>query len=224
MQALILGAGRGSRMGALTEKTPKPLLTAGGRRLIEHQILALKKARIERIVINIAHLADQFPKALGDGSNYGVELHYSREPEGALETGGGIRNALPLLDDDVFVVTNADVYTDIDYSSLNLSKADLAHLVMVDNPDFHPTGDFWLADARVSDGWCIGAMRQTFSGIGVYHKDLFRHQPPGRFPLAPLLVSAMDETRVSGQHHDGIWMGIDTPDRLEALDRLIRRR
>jgi len=219
MDVLILSAGRGTRMGQLTEITPKPLLRAGSARLIEHQITRLARAGMTRIVVNIAHLAEQFEPALGDGSRYGVELVWSREPPGALETGGGIRQAMDLMHGDVFAVVNGDVWTDLDYAALPTSLEADAFLVMVDNPDFHPAGDFWLFNDRVSDGWRRGARRVTFSGLGVYHRRLFASRKPGRFPLAPLLRDAMDANAVHGMHHAGRWLSVDTPDRLETVAR-----
>jgi len=206
-------------MGPLTERLPKPLAEAGGKALIVHQIERLADAGIRHIVVNIAHLADQFEPALGDGSRWGVNLVWSREPDGALETGGGIRHALTHLDEDTFIVTNGDVFIDLDYAAFDVASGDLANLVLVDNPDFHPAGDFWLRDGRTSDGWSTGAIRLTFAGVGAYHRDLFKFLEPGHFPLAPLLRNAMDNGRVGGVHHQGHWMGVDTPERLAELDK-----
>jgi MurNAc alpha-1-phosphate uridylyltransferase len=215
--AMILAAGRGERMRPLTDATPKPLLVAGGRRLIEHQLDALARAGIRDVVINHAHLGAQIEATLGDGSAYGLRLRYSREGE-ALETGGGIFRALPLLGADPFLVVNGDVWTDCDLGRLQLGAEDLAHLVLVDNPPHHPQGDFALRDGRVSaDGPC----RLTFSGIGAYRPALFAGCRPGRFPLAPLLRAAMARHAVGGERHAGRWMDIGTPERLAELDGLL---
>jgi len=214
---MILAAGRGERMRPLTDHTPKPLLPAGGKALIEYHIESLAQAGIGRLAINHAHLGAQIEARLGDGARWGVNIRYS--PEGAaLETGGGIYKALPLLDDP-FVVVNGDVWCDIDYTTLSIAAGDLADLVLVDNPAHHPEGDFALCDGRVRTE---GGPRLTFSGIGLYRKALFDGCEPGRFALAPLLRQAMAGGRVSGRRHAGRWMDIGTPERLRALDAQLR--
>lgn len=220
MIAMVLAAGRGERMRPLTDHTPKPLLQAGRHRLIEYHLQALVHAGVEQVVINHAHLGDQIEAFLGDGSRYGTRIFYSAEGR-ALETGGGIRHALPLLGDGTFVVVNGDIWTDFDFSRLNNlpDSDDLAHLVLVDNPPHHPGGDFALTDGRVQ---AEGADRLTFSGIGAYRASLFRDRAEGAFPLAPLLREAMDAGRVSGEHHRGRWLDIGTPQRLADLDRRLR--
>lgn len=218
MKAMILAAGRGERMRPLTDTTPKPLLRAGGRMLIEYHIENLVRAGHCDIVVNHAHLGAQIEAALGDGSRYGARIVYSPEPEGALETGGGILQALPLLGDGPFVVVNGDIWSDLDYRALPHDTDDLAHLVLVDNPAHHPAGDFHLHGARV-DG--EGLPRLTFSGIGVYRAGLFAGCAPGRFPLAPLLRAAMQRGAVGGVHHTGRWWDIGTPERLARLDELL---
>jgi MurNAc alpha-1-phosphate uridylyltransferase len=216
---MILAAGRGERMRPLTDHTPKPLLQAGGHALIEYHIEALKRAGIRELVVNYAHLGERLVDYLGDGSRFGVEIHYSPEPEGALETGGGIRQALALLGDAPFAVVNGDVWTDYRWSQRRLAGGRLAHLVLVDNPPHHPRGDFCLDGDRVAED---GPSRLTFSGLGVYHPDLFEHTPGGRFPLAPLLRAAMRDGRVGGEYYAGRWMDIGTPQRLAELDRYLR--
>ncbi|MCG6943579.1 MAG: nucleotidyltransferase family protein [Thiohalocapsa sp.] len=225
MKAMILAAGRGNRMRPLTDHTPKPLLMAGGRTLIEHQIVTLAAAGFTELVINHAHLGEQIEAHLGDGSRHGVSIRYSAEGHGkALETGGGIFKALPLLTDGSapFLVTNGDVWCDFDYSLLSNGQAiadgDLATVVLVDNPGHNATGDFALGAGRVSRD---GLHKHTFAGIGVYHPDLFSSCEPGAFPLAPLLFRAMDAGRVGGLHHAGRWLDVGTPERLAALDRLL---
>lgn len=215
MKAMILAAGRGERMRPLTDHTPKPLLKVGGKPLIGWHLQRLAAAGFEDIVINHAHLGEQIETALGDGRQWGVRIQYSPEKV-ALETAGGIANAMPLLGDAPFLVVNGDVFTDIDYRSLLLTAPDLAHLVMVDNPAQHPAGDFALIDGRL---FAEGAEKLTFSGVGVYHPALFAEIERGApAKLAPLLKAAMAQGLVSGTHHRGIWHDIGTPERLQALD------
>lgn len=213
---MILAAGRGERMRPLTDRTPKPLLKAGGKALIEYHIEALSAAGIRCVVVNHAHLGAQVEAFLGTGSRYDLCLHYSPEGE-ALETGGGIFNAFQWLKEP-FLVVNGDVWSDIPYGSLAIGDGDLAHLVLVDNPPHHPAGDFRLDGARV---WAVGGPKLTFSGVGIYRKALFEGCAPGKFPLAPLLRRAMTEGRVGGWRHDGRWMDIGTPERLVELDDLL---
>jgi MurNAc alpha-1-phosphate uridylyltransferase len=218
MHAMILAAGRGERMRPLTDSRPKPLLEAAGKPLIIHHIERLAAAGCRDIVINHAHLGAQIEDALGDGARWGTRIRYS--PEGtALETGGGIFKALPLLGRGPFLVLNGDIWTDLDFARLELAAGLLAHLVLVDNPPHNPRGDFALNDGRVSSE---GSPRYTFSGIGIYRPELFRDCSPGAFPLAPLLRAAMARGLVSGEHHPGLWLDIGTPERLQALDRMLK--
>ena len=218
MKAMILAAGRGERMRPLTDHTPKALLKAGGRALIDYRIESLAAAGFRELVINHAHLGAQIEAHLGNGERYGVRITWSREPDAALETGGGIFQALARLDDENFLVVNADIWTDYPFARLARPITGLAHLVLVDNPPQHPQGDFVLQDSRVL---AEGTPRLTFSGIGVYHRDLFRGCQPGRFPLAPLLRHAMESGQVSGEHYTGAWYDIGTPERLDELDRAL---
>ncbi len=220
MKALILAAGRGERMRPLTDTTPKPLLRVGGQALIGHAIAALRQAGITDLVINHAHLGQQIERALGDGSQLGVRLEYSPEPPGALDTGGGIVNALPRLGDAPFLVVNGDIWTDFPFASLVRPFSAPAHLVLVDNPPHHPEGDFYLAGGEVQDKG--PGRRLTFSGIGVYSPDLFAGCRPERFPLVPLLRRAMERGEVSGEHYRGLWFDIGTPDRLAALENRLK--
>ncbi|MCG6984157.1 MAG: nucleotidyltransferase family protein [Thiocapsa sp.] len=217
MKAMILAAGRGNRMRPLTDRIPKPLLEAGGKPLIQYHIERLAAAGIRDLVINHAHLGEQIEAALGDGRTLGVRIRYSPERP-ALETGGGIFRALPLLGPDPFLVINGDVWTDLDPSGLRLAESDLAHLVLVGNPGHHPGGDFALVEGRVA---LEGDTRLTYSGIGVYSPKLFADCAPGVFPLAPLLRRAILERRVSGVRYPGQWLDIGTPERLAELDRLL---
>lgn len=221
MRAMILAAGRGERMRPLTDNTPKPLLQAGGQPLIVHQIERLRAAGMDRIVINVAWHAGLIERALGDGSALGVDIRYSREPEGALETAGGIRHALELLGDEPFVVVNSDVFCDFPLADLTgLAADDSAHLVLVDNPPHHPAGDFALSGGRVqSSARSPFNNKYTYSGIGIYRPALFAALAPGIRPLRPVLEDAIAAGKVSGQHHAGIWLDIGTPERLAELDR-----
>lgn len=217
---MILAAGRGERMRPLTDHTPKPLLMAGGRPLIEHHLLHLATAGYREVIINLAHLGEQIRERLGDGAGFGLAIRYSSEVE-ALETGGGIHRALPLLGEEPFLVINGDIWCDHPLKPPALARTDLAHLVLVDNPPHHRQGDFVLHGDRVR---ADGSPRLTFSGIGWYRPELFQHHPDGRFPLAPLLRAAMTEDRIGGEHHRGRWLDIGTPERLAALDRWLSAR
>ncbi len=218
MRAMILAAGRGERMRPLTDHTPKPLLTVGGQPLIVHHIVRLAAAGFRELVINHAHLGEQIPRVLGEGDRWGVSIRYSPEHP-ALETGGGIFRALPLLGPDPFLVVNGDVWSDYDPAAAHIGEGDLAHLVLVANPPFRPQGDFALIQGRVREA---GEPRLTFSGIGVYRPALFAGCTPGAFPLAPLLRAAMREDRVGGERHRGRWFDIGTPERLQSLDLELR--
>ena len=222
MKAMILAAGHGTRMRPLTDHTPKPLLMAGGKPLIVWHIEKLAQAGFTDIVINLAWLGWQIPGALGDGSRWSVRLHYSDEQhEGALETAGGIVKALPLLGSEAFLVVNGDVWCDYPCLPYPLAEHDLAHLVVVNNPAHHPTGDFALQHGRVSSD---GEPRYTFSGIGYYRPELFAALTYGKNPLAPLLRTAMQQGRVSGEWFGGDWRDIGTPERLATLDHDLKQR
>lgn len=216
-QAVILAAGRGERMRPLTDHTPKPLLRVGGRSLIVHLITALAESGYSDLVINHSYLGALIETELSDGRAHGVRIVYSPEPDGPLETGGGIHRALSFIRTDPFVVVNGDIWTDYPFARLPQTLIGLAHLVLVDNPPHHAAGDFALTETgRVM---CDGVFKKTFSGIGVYRRALFSECKPGKFPLAPLLSSAATANAVSGEHYAGRWYDIGTPDRLAALDR-----
>ncbi len=219
--AMILAAGRGERMRPLTDHTPKPLLQVGGKPLIQYHVEALARAGIADLVVNHAHLGEQIVAFLGDGGGWGVSISYSPEPPGALETGGGIFNALPLLGDAPFLVVNGDIWCDYDFSRLSCPPGRLVHLVLVENPEHNPAGDFQLRDGEVVNE---GDSRLTFSGIGVYRRELFAGCDPGAFPLAPLLRKAAAGGLVSGEWYRGDWRDVGTPRRLEELDSYLRNR
>lgn len=214
MKAMILAAGRGERMRPLTDTLPKPLLVVAGKPLIVHHIERLASAGFRQLVINHAHLGEMLETHLGDGSAWGVEIRYSPE-KNALETGGGIFRALPLLGEGPFLVVNGDVWCDIDFGRLRLREEKLAHLVLVPSPAHHPQGDFMLQGNQVvsGEGECL-----TFSGIGIYRARLFSNCRPGAFPLAPILRAAISQGEVSGECHRGLWVDVGTPERLADLE------
>lgn len=217
---MILAAGRGERMRPLTDRIPKPLLAVAGKALIEFHVEALVDAGIRDIVVNLSHLGETVEQALGDGRRYGAHLSYSWERPKALETGGGIFNALPLLGGQPFVVVNGDIWTDYPFVSLPQDPPALAHLVLVSNPAHHPEGDFGLQrDGQIVDDG--GAARLTYSGIGVYRPEMFSACRAGAFALAPLLRHAISQGHVSGEHYTGRWYDIGTPQRLEQLQRVL---
>jgi MurNAc alpha-1-phosphate uridylyltransferase len=217
MNAMILAAGRGERMRPLTEAIPKVLLEVRGKSLIAWLIEALVRSGIRKIVINHAHLGHMIEAALGDGRRFGVAIRYSHEGE-ALETAGGIAQALPLLGDGPFLAVNGDIFCDFDFSSLIATalEQNLAHLVLVANPPHHPQGDFALSGTKVAEA---GKSKLTFSGIGLYRSQLFATIKPGsKGQLATLLRAAMARGLVSGEVHRGIWHDVGTPERLSALN------
>lgn len=218
MKAMILAAGRGERLRPLTDQTPKPLLLVAGKPLIERHVEALVRAGITELVINHAWLGEQIEAALGDGSRFGAQIVYSAEGEQALETGGGIVRALPLLGDKPFMVVNADVATDFDFSALPQSVSGLAHLVLVPNPAHHAQGDFVLDGKTVRLG---DAARGTFSGIAVYDPRLFVHCTDTMvFPLAPILRDAIAAGQVSGECYNGRWVDVGTEERRALAESL----
>lgn len=227
MKAIILAAGRGERMRPLSDRMPKPLLRAGGASLIEWQVRRLAQAGIGEIVVNVSHLAEQIVAALGDGARFGVRIHYSHEPQ-ALETAGGIVQALASLGDSAFVAVNADIYCEYPYAGLRAAVERLdrkqpewsAYLVLVDNPPHHPQGDFALgADGAVS---AVPAKRLTFSGIGAYRPSFFAGIVPGtRRALGPMLYEAAACGRVRGERFGGRWIDVGTPERLAQLQALL---
>lgn len=212
---MILAAGRGKRMRPLTDSCPKPLLRVGGKRLIEHHLQRLAQAGFKRVVINTAHLGHMIPEALGDGSRYGVDIHYSHESGEGLETAGGIINALPLLGEQPFIVINGDVWTDYPFEQLSLAKGQLAKLVLVENPEHNRAGDFALHGEQVRQD---GNDSYTFSGIGIYHPALFAGYPVDFIPLREPLFKAIAQGKVGGEVYRGEWLDIGTPERLQALD------
>jgi MurNAc alpha-1-phosphate uridylyltransferase len=216
-RAMIFAAGRGERMRPLTDTTPKPLLRIGGKMLIEHHLEKFAAAGVREVVINTSHLAEQFPAALGDGERWGLRIRYSYEGPKPLETGGGIRHALPLLGAEPFIGVAADIVSDFDYSTLPVEPDALAHLVMVPNPPFHPRGDFWLEGTRLNEDGA--GERLTFSSIGVYRPEFVAGETATYFKLLPIYQRAMRDRMLSGERYDGFWANIGTPEQLREADR-----
>ncbi|MAZ39072.1 MAG: mannose-1-phosphate guanylyltransferase [Legionellales bacterium] len=206
MKAIILAAGEGRRLKPLTDHIPKPLLKINGQCLIEYHINALVKAGINEIIINVSHLGQQIIDTLGDGHRYNAKLAYSIESE-PLETAGGILKALPLLGSNPFIAISADIFTDYHFKNLVDLPIHLAHLVLTDNPPFHPNGDFALEKSIVKND---GKPLYNFAGISVLSPLLFKDCKSGKFSLAPLLRSAINNFAVSGEYFQGIWHNIGT--------------
>jgi MurNAc alpha-1-phosphate uridylyltransferase len=218
-RAFILAAGRGERMRPLTDRIPKPLIPVRGRPLIEHHLAHLAEAGVREVVINLGWLGENIRGHLGDGARFGLQIAWSDEGWPALETGGGLFRALPLLGEAPFLLINGDVYTDYPFASLlqrarHLPPAELAHLVLVPNPAHNPSGDFALESGRVIEP---APPQLTFSGLSVLHPALFAGCRPGAFGLAPLLRTAAKQGRVGGELFQGLWSDVGTPERLAAL-------
>lgn len=216
---MILAAGRGERMRPLTDHSPKPLIEVGGTSLLHRHIAGLRLAGVDQIVINLGWLGEKIRAALGDGSALGVHIEYSEEGWPALESGGGIHHALPLLGNRPFLVVNGDVYADYPWPHLverarALPPGQLAHLVMVPNPPHNPAGDFALVDGQVRNG---SEARRTFSGISIHRPQMFAGCRPGHFPMLPLWRAAADRGELGGELFEGRWSDVGTKERLQAL-------
>lgn len=226
--ALILAAGRGERMRPLTDTVPKPLLPVGGKSLIAWQVERLVAGGFDDLVVNHSHLGESIERALGDGSRFGARIRYSHEPA-ALETAGGVAQALPLLGEAPFAIVSGDIYTTFDYRALQRNVAEIArdpgrtvaHFVMVPNPPWHAAGD----DMGLEAGRIVrGRERLTYASFGVFHPAPFREIAPGtRLKMFPWAYAFVDAGRVSGERFDGLWDNIGTPEQLRALDALLRR-
>jgi MurNAc alpha-1-phosphate uridylyltransferase len=224
MKAIVLAAGRGERLRPITDTIPKPLVTVAGKPLIVHHLEALARAGVRDVVVNLSWLGDKLRAALADGTRYGVSITYSDEGPVALETGGGIFNAIQHLGPAPFLVVNGDTFTDIDLSALR-AKADadvragaLARIVLVPNPTQHPRGDFGLEGDRVV---ARETERFTYSGVGLYRPEFFAGCTPGKFPMLPLLERAIAAGRLRGELHHGEWCDVGTPQRLAELDKRV---
>ncbi len=213
MRALILAAGKGKRLRPLTLFTPKPLLEVGHQPLIERHIERLKAAGITDIVINTSWLAQKIIGHLGHGERFGVHLRYVHEGDEPLETGGGMFNALPLLGEAPFLVVNGDTWHDIEFSGLRLQDGDLVNLVLVNNPEHNPRGDFILDGRRLRER-PEDAFGLTYSGVGIYHPKLFHGCQAGKWSVVPLIHQAIANNQAAGCHHQGRWHDIGTLQRL----------
>lgn len=221
MKAMLLAAGRGSRLRPLTDTIPKPIIDVAGKPLIVYTIERLRAAGITDIVINLAYKAEMIRQCLGDGSALGVNITYSPEPEGGLETGGGVFRALPLLGNEPFIVINADFYTDYPFEKLPKDPTGLVHLVLVDNPPDVQEGDFAFYDEQLFHN---KAPNYYFAGIGVYRPELFKDCRPGIFSLTPMLRNAIYDHKATAEYYDGIWYEIGTPERYQALQDMLADR
>ncbi len=221
MKAMLLAAGLGKRLSPITDTTPKPLLEVGGKSLIEHQLERLRDAGIQDVVINLHHLGDQIQSRLGDGASLGINISYSIEGE-LLETGGGIKKALPMLGDSPFLVISADTYTDFDLDRLpkGLPSGMLGLLVMTSNPEHHPEGDYALDENSILH---LDGDKLTYTGIGMLHPDLVRDVPDSVFMLRKVFDEAVRAGGVLGIEHEGCWCDVGTKNRLRQLrDKLDR--
>ena len=220
---MILAAGRGERMRPHTDHAPKPLIPVAGKSLMERHLDNLRRAGIGEIVVNLGWLGERIRETLGDGSRFGVDVRYSEEGWPALESGGGIFHALPLLGPDPFVVVNGDVYSDFPLAGLAQRARALApdvdaHLVLVPNPSHNPRGDFALEDGRIGNR---ESGRYTFSGLSVHRPEFFAGCTPGHFPLLPLWRAAADAGRMTGEVYAGAWSDVGTPQRLAELEKAL---
>ncbi|EKD76914.1 MAG: nucleotidyl transferase family protein [uncultured bacterium] len=212
MKAMLLAAGRGERLRPLTDHTPKPLISIGNTTLIEHIFSQLRDAGIQEVVINVHHLAQKMMQYCGDGSRFGLHIHYSVEKI-LLDTGGGILQALPLLGRESFLVMSADIWTDFPLQTLLQRRVRGAHLVLVNNPDFHPNGDFGL----MNDLLTLRGKRFTYANIAVLHPDIFVEETRTIFPLADIFTRTIQQKIATGQHYSGSWHNIGTLDELNRM-------
>ena len=217
---MILAAGRGERMRPLTDSMPKPLLSAGGKPLIQHHIESLATAGIREIVINLAWQGSKLRETIGNGAQLGVSIEYSDEGDSALETGGGVCKALHLLGPAPFIVVSGDIWTDFPFASLRVSAGDLAHFVLVPNPEFHVKGDFGLEHGRITEN----APKYTYANIGVFAPEFFVGCKPEKFPLRVPMTRWVAQQKVSGELYTGEWHNVGTPTQLAVLDQALQRR
>lgn len=213
--AMILAAGRGERLKPLTDSVPKALTKVRGVPLIEHHIQKLAQAKFQRIIINHAYLGGQIRHYLGDGARFGVNIIYSPEPPGGLETGGGIVQAKALLGEEPFITVNADIFTDYDFSCLKLPSKRLAHFILVNKPSDSTTGDFGLSAEGLL---CNQPKTFTFSGIACYHPALLQGLPLGRYSIIPTVRQYVDLQQITGDIYTGNWMDIGTMQRLATCN------
>ncbi|AHE65948.1 N-acetylmuramate alpha-1-phosphate uridylyltransferase MurU [Legionella oakridgensis] len=213
--AMILAAGRGERLKPITDTQPKALCLVHDVPLIEHHVMNLAKAGFQQIIINHAYLGGKIRQHLGNGARWNVNITYSPEPSGGLETGGGIMNALPLLGHEPFLVVNADIFTDYPFGSLALPSQRLAHLVLINKPLYYQQGDFGLSSRQQLEN---KNRQYTFAGIACYHPEAFKHCQPGRYSLTPLLRELTEHNKASGEIYTGKWIDIGSPERLQLAN------
>lgn len=219
-KAMLLAAGRGVRLRPLTDTLPKPLVSVGGETLLEHNLRALRRAGIEEVVINVCYRAKQIIDQVGDGSRYDLSITFSYEPEKPLGTGGGIKQALPFLGNDPFLLISSDIWTDYSFSNIQLPTGKLAHLVLVENPAFHPNGDFGLNEK----GFVLASAPQqyTYGNVAMIDPSLFHDTPDGEFSIAPLLVEQMNQQNVTGEIYRGRWFNVGTVEELDKLGDVLK--
>ncbi len=214
MHAMILAAGRGGRMGEHVKNVPKVLLTVKGKMIIEYHLENLQQAGVTDVVINVHYLADKIKEALGDGDRYGVTIHYSPEEE-LLGMGGGVHNALPLLGEDPFFVVSGDMWTQYDFCNLPTQIESLAHVVLVDNPPFHPEGDYSLEEGFVT---LPTQITYNYAGFGVFRPEFFEPGGTGRYGITTLLDPAIKQKTVTGEYFTGEWVNVNTYAQLTQLN------
>jgi MurNAc alpha-1-phosphate uridylyltransferase len=216
VKAMILAAGKGERMLPLTKVLPKPLLHIGDKPLIQYHIEALAEASVSEIIINTGRFGEKIEKIFGNGKKYGVNIRYSHEGIEPLGTGGGVLNALPLLGKSPFILINGDIHTNFNFSLLQSLTDNLAHIIMVDNPVHNSDGDFTLYSGLVGE---YGQKMLTFSGIGVYQPGFFYDAGKQMISFIPALRSAINQEKVTGEHYQGKWHDVGTPERLRMLNK-----
>ena len=218
MKAIILAAGKGERFGSITKTLPKPLIQLGKMTLIEHNILLLKKYGFLDLIINVSYLSIMIIDYIGNGEKYGVNITYSIESAGPLETGGGIHNALSFLGSDPFLVINSDIYTDCKLSSIKINQNDRGVLVMVKNPIHNLNGDFSCSNGRIIIG---GTKKLTYSGISILNPVIFENLKLKKYKLIDVLVKEINRNKISAFIHDGIWCDVGDIEKLENAKKLL---
>jgi len=219
MKAMLLAAGRGTRLKPLTDQTPKPLLPVGPHCLIEYNLIALKHAGVEDVIINVCHHAKQIMEKLGDGKKYGLRIQYSYEKDKALGTGGGVFQALKLLGSEPFLLISSDVWSQYSFGESMLDADGELHLVLVENPIFHPKGDYALSNnGKVT----MQGRKLTFSGIAKVNPRIFKGCEPGSFSISPLFNKAVERGEVSGEIYRGSWFNVGTIEELTRLKKTLK--
>lgn len=215
MIAMILAAGRGERLRPLTESVPKALAEVRGQSLLERHLQAMQDASIETVVINLGWLGEQIAERVASGADYGLNVIYSPEDDGILETGGGIHRALPMLGNEPFLVVNADIFTDMPMPIADFDEQTLGKLILVPTPAHKAHGDFGIVDGRLRNG---EQPQLTFSGVAIYRPEFFSNCEAGRFSVAPMLRAAASANQLAASEYSGTWVDVGTIERLEALN------